>query len=92
MSRRSWQGDGSKALRVGRVLKESQAAEGLSAYLTELCVDSELRAQASAFARRHAGYTTDQAVAAIVGTINTSRQGVVGYGGGVDAMAVANAT
>ena len=68
-----------EALRVGRVLKESQAAEGLPAYLTELCADSGLRAQASAFARLHAGYSADQAVAAIVGTINTPRDPMDGH-------------
>jgi UDP:flavonoid glycosyltransferase YjiC (YdhE family) len=61
-----------EALGVGRVLKASQAAEGLPAYLTGLCADSDLRAQAKEFARRHAGYRPDKAVAAIVGTTNSA--------------------
>ena len=62
-----------EALRVGRV-KEPQTAEGFSAYLTELCANSELRAQARAFERLHEEFSADRAVAAIVGTINTPRE------------------
>jgi hypothetical protein len=68
-----------ESLRVGRVLKESQAAEGLAEYLTELCADSELKAQAGDFARRHVGYSAEQAVATIVGALNAPRDRADGH-------------
>jgi UDP:flavonoid glycosyltransferase YjiC (YdhE family) len=63
-----------EALRVGRVLKESQAAEGLAGYLTELCADSELKAQAGDFARRHREYVGEQPIAAISRAIGMARE------------------
>jgi Ca2+-binding RTX toxin-like protein len=63
-----------EALQAGRVLQVPQAAEGLSSYLAQLCVDPGLKAQATAFAHRHAEYTGEQAVAAISHAINIPQE------------------
>ena len=62
------------ALQVGRILKEPQAAEGLAIHLAQLCVDPGLKAQATAFAHRHAESGGDQAVAAITRAINITQE------------------
>ena len=63
-----------EALQAGRVLKVPEAAEGLGSYLAQLYVDLGLKAQATAFAHRHAEYTGEQAVAAITHAIKIPQE------------------
>lgn len=59
-----------EALRVGHLLQESQAAQGLAGYFAQLCADPGLKAQATLFARGHAEYSGERAVATITRAIN----------------------
>ncbi len=63
-----------EALQAGRILKESQAVDGLASYFAQLCADPGLKAQAIRFAQRHAEYSCEEAVAAITRAINTPQE------------------